>query len=126
MPIHDWTRVGAGTFHAFHHFWVGEISKALNAGILPPDYYAYPEQVAGDFGPDVLTLQEAVVGQRPERSGAPAGAIALAEAPPQVRLTVDLEMSQYTRRQRGVVLRHSSEDRVIAIVEVVSPGNKAS
>jgi len=38
MPIHDWTRVSAGTFHAFHHFWFGEISKGLNAGILPPDY----------------------------------------------------------------------------------------
>ncbi len=49
MPIYDWTRFGTGTFHAFHHFWVGEISKALNAGILPPDCYAYPEQVACDF-----------------------------------------------------------------------------
>ena len=22
MPIHDWTRVDAGLFHAFHHDWV--------------------------------------------------------------------------------------------------------
>jgi hypothetical protein len=126
MPIHDWTRVGHGTIHHFHHLWVGEISKALNSGILPPDYYAYAEQIAGDFGPDVLTLQEAAAGRGGETHGAPTGAVALAEAPPQVRLTMDLELSRYTRRQRGVVLRHSSGDRVIAIIEVVSPGNKAS
>lgn len=126
MPINDWTRVGAGTFHHFHHLWVGEISKALNAGVLPPDYYAYAEQVAGDFGPDVLTLQETVKGNGHGKPSAPSGAVILAEAPPQVRLTMDLELGQYTRRQRGVVIRHSSDDRVIALIEVVSPGNKAS
>ncbi len=126
MPIHDWTRVGHGTFHHFHHLWVGEISKALNSGILPPDFYAYAEQVAGDFGPDVLTLQEAPPRDRDEDRAAPAGALALADAPPKVRLAMDLELSRYTRRQRGVILRHSSDDRVIAIIEVISPGNKAS
>ena len=35
MPVHDWTRVDAGTFHAFHTLWIGEIMKALNAGLLP-------------------------------------------------------------------------------------------
>src|SRR5205807_9480860 len=113
MPVHDWTRVGAGTFHAFHHFWVGEISKALNGGILPPDYYAYPEQVAGDFGPDVLTLQETIVGHRPEKPSAATGAIALAEAPPRAHLTVDLELSRYTRRQRSVVIRHSRDRKSV-------------
>ena len=117
---------GHGTFHHFHHLWVGEISKALNSGILPPDYYAYAEQVAGDFGPDVLTLQEAPPRDRDEDRAAPAGALALADAPPKVRLAMDLELSRYTRRQRGVILRHSSDDRVIAIIEVISPGNKAS
>ena len=29
MPVHDWTRVDAGTFHAFHTLWIGEIMKAL-------------------------------------------------------------------------------------------------
>ncbi len=35
MPIHDWTRVDAGLFHAFHHGWVTILSHALNAGVLP-------------------------------------------------------------------------------------------
>jgi hypothetical protein len=57
MPMHDWTKVEAGIFHAFHHEWISEISRALNRGLLPDTYYALPEQVAAGFGPDVLTLQ---------------------------------------------------------------------
>jgi hypothetical protein len=47
MPIHDWTRVDAGIFHAFHHDWITEIARALNRSLLPSDYYALPEQLAG-------------------------------------------------------------------------------
>ena len=57
MPMHDWTRVPAGIFHAFHHGWISTLGNALNAGVLPPEYYALPEQPAAGFGPDVLTLQ---------------------------------------------------------------------
>src|SRR5438132_4441909 len=57
VPIHDWTRVDAGIFHAFHHSWIEETARALNRGLLPADYYALPEQHAAGFGPDVLTLQ---------------------------------------------------------------------
>jgi hypothetical protein len=58
MPIHDWTRVDAGIFHAFHHRWISAISDVLNTGLLPSDFYALPEQMAAGFGPDVLTLQD--------------------------------------------------------------------
>ena len=44
MPIHDWTRVDAGLFHAFHHNWITTLSRALNSGVLPPDYFSLPEQ----------------------------------------------------------------------------------
>jgi hypothetical protein len=37
MPIHDWTRVEAGIFHHFQHGWIEEISRALNAGLLPDE-----------------------------------------------------------------------------------------
>ena len=53
MPIYDWTRVEAGIYHDFHHEWISEIKRALNRGLLPPDYYAMAEQVAAGFGPDV-------------------------------------------------------------------------
>lgn len=49
MPIHDWTRVDAGIFHAFHHYWITEISRALNRGFLPHAFYAMPEQLAGSL-----------------------------------------------------------------------------
>ena len=49
MPVHDWTRVDAGIFHAFHHRWISAISDVLNEGILPEDYYALPEQHAAGF-----------------------------------------------------------------------------
>lgn len=39
MPVHDWTRVDAGTFHAFHTAWITHLSETLNGGLLPPDYY---------------------------------------------------------------------------------------
>ena len=57
MPIHDWTRVDAGLFHAFHHDWITNLSRALNAGVLPPDYFALPEQSIRGPVPDVLTLK---------------------------------------------------------------------
>jgi hypothetical protein len=57
MPVHDWSRVGAGTFHHFHCLWIAEISNALNDGLLPTDHYAMAEQIGGNLGPDVLTLQ---------------------------------------------------------------------
>ena len=46
MPIHDWTRVEDGIFYDFHHAWIEEIKRALNAGLLPDDYYALAEQPA--------------------------------------------------------------------------------
>src|SRR5437764_10951167 len=83
MPIHDWTRVDAGIFHAFHHDWITDISRTLNRGVLPPAYYALPEQLAGGLGPDVITLHRpGTNGTRPQ---APEGGVALAVAPPKVR-----------------------------------------
>ena len=58
MPMHDWTCVDAGIYHAFHHEWISEISRALNRGLLPKDMYALPELQAAGFGPDVVTLQD--------------------------------------------------------------------
>ena len=40
MPVHDWRRAGAGTFHSFHNGWIAHLTEALNGGLLPPDYYA--------------------------------------------------------------------------------------
>jgi Protein of unknown function (DUF4058) len=126
MPVHDWTRVSAGTFHDFHCTWTPEIKNRLNEGILPPQYYAQVEQVAGEMTADILTLRnEPAFGMlEPDDGGGPATAVAA--VPPKVRFTAELEIDSYAARARRVVIRHSSDDRVIAMIEVLSPGNKSS
>jgi hypothetical protein len=124
MPIHDWTRVDAGIFHDFHQTWMPEIKRALNHGRLPPDFYALVEQVAGGRWPDVLTLQG------PPRGGLsspePSGGVMLAEAPPRVQFREKAESDLYAAKAGAVVVRHVSGHRVVAVLEVVLPGNKAT
>ena len=87
MPVHDWTRVMAGTFHAFHNAWIAHLQEALNSGGLPEGYYALGEQRSGDIGSDVCF---------------------------------------YLAKRRTLVIYHSTGDRIVALVEIVSPGNKHS
>ncbi len=96
MPIHDWSRVFDGAFHDFHHSWIAELRTALNSGILPPDYYAMAEQVTRPIVPDVLTLQTTNGADNGWPGGPVAGAIAVATAPPRVRLYESLEEETYT------------------------------
>ncbi|QJW94084.1 DUF4058 family protein [Frigoriglobus tundricola] len=132
MPIHDWTRVSAGTWHDFHLTWIAELRNALNDGRMPPDYYAQAEQIVGPLGPDVLALQESAP-HPPQLNGAlglhpvgsDAGGIAVAMAPPHVRYTAEADMDDYVLKRRTIVIRHNSGDRIVALVEIVSPGNKS-
>jgi hypothetical protein len=129
MPIHDWTRVDAGIFHHFHHAWIEQITRRLNAGLLPPDYYALAEQHAGGFGPVVLTLQGGRESDEPpvsHGSGSGNGARGVLAAPPRARLVGETDLDFYRRKQSVVTVRHVSGDRVVAVVEVVSPGNKST
>ena len=125
MPVHDWGRVAAGIFYHLHHSWIEEIQRALNSGLLPDTYYALAEQRAAGYGPDVLTLQ---VDQFDDQPAAPLaeGHGGLIVAKPQVAMTAETEMEFYRRKQNVVAVRHVSDDRVVALVKVVSPGNKSS
>jgi hypothetical protein len=125
MPIHDWSRVNAGIFHHFHQRWIGAICDLLNDGRLPSGYYALGEQIAGDIGPDVLALQHEGPDVRPPAANG-RGLTAVADVPPKVSVVASIDMDQYALQQQTVVIRHSSGDRVVALIEVVSPGNKAS
>ncbi|OWK38356.1 DUF4058 family protein [Fimbriiglobus ruber] len=98
MPVHDWTRVPREIFHAFHHTWISELSRVLNNGLLPSDLYALLEPVAASFSPDVLTLQSQYSSTRSE--------------PGDGCLSV-------------IAIRHVSGDRIVALVEIISPGNKS-
>ena len=129
MPIHDWTRVDAGIFHAFHHGWIDEIARALNRGLLPTDYYALLEQHAAGFGPDVLALElernhdTDESDQTLTTSGARGGVLL---ATPKLQPVAETDMALYRRKQNAIAVRHVSGDRLVAMVEIVSRGNKAS
>ncbi len=124
MPMHDWTRVDAGIFHHFHLGWLDDIMRSLNRGLLPAGYYAMAEQLAGGLGPDVLTLRHPDESQPP--AGDPAGTVALASAPPRVQFRIRAEANAYAASARSAVIRHTSHHQVIAVCEIVSPGNKSS
>ncbi len=130
MPIHDWTRVIAGTYHDFHNAWITELRNALNGGLLPEGYYALGEQRSGDIGPDVLTLYVDGQGEawKPGPAKGESGMIAVAERPPRVRLTAeaDAEAAFYISKRRTLAIHHASDDRIVALIEILSPGNKHS
>ena len=139
MPIHDWTRVDAGIFHHFHLEWISQIQRALNGGILPDLYYALAEQQAQRLEPDVLTLRGL---EGPCEEAGPLGSnghgdggdeaggggvgveVALQRAAPRVSRRDEGEVIFIPRKERAVVVRHVSGDDVVAMVEIVSPGNK--
>lgn len=129
MPVHDWTRVDAGIFHDFHHEWVAQIKHALNDALKGTDYYALAEQVAGGVGPDVLTLQHPANGEAlPDiPTGARMrGVTALKTAPPRIRYNIKDVPKWYASKKKSVTIRHVSQHRVVAVLEIVSPGSKAS
>lgn len=127
MPLHDWSRVESGIFHAFHTAWITGIQNKLNAGLLPENYYALAEQHAGDYIADTLALH---VPPTPEELSPPVfagdetgGGTALAEAPPRISQHEKIELD-IIEIQRFLSIRHLSSHRVVALLEIVSPGNK--
>jgi hypothetical protein len=122
MPVHDWTRVNAGLFHHFHLRWIAAICDHFNSGNLPSGFYALAEQVIGGPIPDVLTLQA-----RSAASKSPVanGGVALATAAPRTRYIQRAELDVYAQRANRVIIRHPL-GHVVAVLEIVSPGNKDS
>jgi hypothetical protein len=131
MPIHDWSRVDPGIFHHFHQQWTVAITNVLNQRLLPGNYYALNEQQGGGFEPDVLALKgrgeperdddtPAIRDRPPDES---AGGLLVAQ--PRIRVTAETDLEFYRRKQNVVAVRHVSEDHLVAIVEVVSKGNKS-
>lgn len=118
MPIHDWSRVDANLFHDFHQTWTIGIRNALNSGLLPKGYSALVEQHAAGVVPDVIALQ------RRARSGPPMGGAVVTALPPQTHLVYQAEEISAARANR-IAIRHPL-GHVVSVIELVSPGNKAS
>ncbi|MGC8640916.1 MAG: DUF4058 family protein [Isosphaeraceae bacterium] len=107
MPIHDWTRVPAGTWHDFHLAWIAALHRVMNCGLLAPDYYAQAEYSTGSVGPDAISSDPVEHGNARDMEG-------------------EDEPSLYALKRRTLVIRHVSGDKIIALIELVSPGNKAA
>jgi hypothetical protein len=134
MPIHDWSLVSAGVFHDFHIVWIGRLKGVLNEELLPKPFYALAEPIIGAAEPDVIAL-EARTGadsisaadsreSKHVHSDSAEGAVALAPCPV---LVEDFVPDPYARKSRWIVIKDAWQgDRVVAVIEVVSPGNKTS
>jgi hypothetical protein len=124
MPIHDRSAVESGLFHHFHVNWISALSTALNQGVLPDGYYALAEQRMGTPIPDVLTLH-APGTVRDEPQEPDGGGIAVAVSPPRTPYVQQSDVDAYLRRENRVVVRHPCGE-VVAVIEILSPGNKHS
>ena len=130
MPLHDWTRVTPNDFHGFHMLWITALSNTLNQGLLPPGYYALPEHIVPPFAPDVLTLATGDRDALPQWPGNgdgndDGGGVAVATA---TEVEVTLTAGPRKREkppERHVTVRHAEGRRLVAVIELVSPGNKA-
>jgi hypothetical protein len=122
MPMHDWTRVEGGIYHDFHHECISAIKRALNRGLLPSDHDALAEQVAAGFGPDVLPLQ----GDTDSDNADTGGTATRTQARPRTAHTARVIGGLTRRFKSQIAVRHVTDDRVVAILEIVSPGNKSS
>jgi hypothetical protein len=122
MPLHDWSRVPAGLFHDFHQSWSIRIKDALNAGRLPKGVSALVEQRSGPRESDVLSLEERGTRLRTTPSGN--GGIATMP-PPTTRIVRRTNKQFYSDRANRIVLKPHL-GRTIAVIEIVSPGNKDS
>lgn len=122
MPIHDWSRISSGIFHDFHQTWSIHIKAALNSGLLPKGLSALVEQRAGVFEGDVLTV-ESFQSLR-NRDASAAGSLILQDQP---KTTIIRKSGSefYAQLANQIIIRHRL-GRIVAVIEIVSPGNKHS
>src|SRR5262249_29632424 len=96
------------------------------------DHYALAEQHTSHFGPDVLTLQSRAssdqndADQDSSGKGSRGTDVGVIASKPTARLVGETDLEFYRRKQIAVGVRRVSGDRLVAIVEIVSPGNKSS
>lgn len=118
MPMHDWTKVKSGTYHNFHYRWVAAIMDRLNAGLLPPGFFAMAEQRVAGPEPDVIALTA------DRNDTAPAGG-GVVTAAPRASVIERATAIRYARKTNRIAIHHDL-GTVVAVVEIVSPGNKGS
>ena len=121
MPLHDWTKIYSGMFHDFHQSWSIRIKDALNCGILPKGALALVEHKAGPVEADVLTID--LLGEAGGDWAQRGGAVTAVE--PVARFVQKSTKVRYAERANRIVVQQPV-GHTIAVVEIVSPGNKDS
>jgi hypothetical protein len=121
MPLHDWTRVPSGLFHDFHQTWSIHIKAALNSGLLPKGLSALVEQRSGPWEGDVLTVESR---KKPKDPPANGSGLLILDRP---RATIIRKTTNeiYADRANRILVKHHL-GRIVAIIEIMSPGNKDS
>jgi hypothetical protein len=111
MPIHNWTRVDAGTYHDFHQGWTIEICRTLNRGVLPDGYFAMADQRVSGPEPDVVALRL--------RGSELKGGLAVTETPPRIKpaASAEADAARYAIKANRISIRQGL-GRVVAMIEM--------
>jgi hypothetical protein len=121
MPLLDHFHPPLARTHpwrGFHGAWAAAMARLLNAGVLPPGYYAVPFlDRDGPIEIDVAALREFP----PAPEGEPVATNPWTPAAPGLALAVDWERADDIRVE---VLTDDGDPRLAAAVELVSPRNK--
>lgn len=96
MPVHDWTRVGPGPFHHFHLNWITALAGWLNTGGLSSEHFALIERESEESHFELGYGS----GERDD-------------------------LFRYSQLANRLTIR-SENGKVVAIIEIVSPGTKSS
>lgn len=117
-PLHPQRR-----WEAFHSAWANAIASALNADLLPPDYFAEPEtHAAGRVEIDVAAFEAS----GKEVAG---GGLATATLPARVWSAAPATLSMpcvFPGAFRVRVFRNEGGAVLVGAIELASPGNKDS
>ncbi len=112
-------------WEGFHSAWANTIVRQLNGQLLPPRYRAVPQVHFGAWiEADVATFERdgnRPAGQTGETEGAGVSTSIWAPPEPAQTLLIDLPSQDVFEVQ---VLDESRGSRLVAVVELVSPGNK--
>ncbi len=122
MPLLDHFHPPLSRTHpwcGFHGAWATAMARLLNAGVLPPGYYAVPFlDRDGPVEIDVAALREFEVAGS---AGAPGGPQPWTPAAPGLAVAVEWPSVDDVRVE---VLTDDGDPRVAAAIELVSPRNK--
>lgn len=112
MPLHRWPNRRV-SWESFHTSWLVRLADHLNDERLPEGFVARPTEHILGVGPDVLTLRN----RRPAGPGNHVATLPQAD--------VHLEFEPRETPQFVGVYSQYDETKLVAVVELVSPGNKS-